>query len=122
METLDKHFRTLTKAAFAYMVLQLIDEGKINPDASIATYLPKPLPEYEDYADLAGDERWRALTPRVILNHTTGFANFRWLEDDQSAETKDWVQKQNIVTFGYLGQIPYRDKIRKRLAMKERAI
>ncbi len=40
---------------------------------------------------------------------------YRWLEDDQSAETKDWVQKQNIVTFGYLGQIPYRDKIRKRL-------
>ncbi len=40
---------------------------------------------------------------------------YRWLEDDQSAETKDWVQKQNIVTFGYLGQIPYREKIRKRL-------
>ncbi|MEZ4964878.1 MAG: prolyl oligopeptidase family serine peptidase [Saprospiraceae bacterium] len=39
----------------------------------------------------------------------------RWLEDDQSAETKDWVQKQNIVTFGYLGQIPYREKLRKRL-------
>jgi prolyl oligopeptidase len=40
---------------------------------------------------------------------------YRWLEDDQSDETKDWVKKQNIVTFGYLGQIPYRDKIRKRL-------
>lgn len=41
---------------------------------------------------------------------------YRWLEDDQSAETKDWVQKQNIVTNGYLGQIPYRAKIGKRLA------
>lgn len=40
---------------------------------------------------------------------------YRWLEDDQSPETKDWVQKQNIVTFGYLSQIPYRQKIRKRL-------
>lgn len=40
---------------------------------------------------------------------------YRWLEDDQSAETKDWVQKQNLVTFGYLGQIPYRDNIRERL-------
>lgn len=74
---------SLTKAAFGYMVLQLIDEGKINPDASIAAYLPKPLPQYEDFADLAGDERWRALTPRIILNHTTGFANFRWLEPDK---------------------------------------
>lgn len=74
---------SLTKAAFAYMVLQLVDEGMINPNASIATYLPSPLPEYEDYADLAGDDRWRALTPNVILNHTTGFANFRSLEDDK---------------------------------------
>ncbi|MBX2891396.1 MAG: S9 family peptidase [Saprospiraceae bacterium] len=40
---------------------------------------------------------------------------YRWLEDDQSDETKDWVQKQNVVTFGYLGQIPYREKIRTRL-------
>lgn len=74
---------SLTKSAFAYMVLQLIDEGKVNPDASIAALLPRPLPEYEDFADLAGDERWRALTPRIILNHATGFANFRWLEVDK---------------------------------------
>lgn len=40
---------------------------------------------------------------------------FRWLEDDQSAETREWVKKQNIVTFGYLSQIPYREKIKKRL-------
>lgn len=74
---------SLTKAAFAYMVLQLVDEGRIDLDKSIAQYLPKPLPEYEDYADLAGDERWRQLTPRIILNHGTGFANFRWLEPDK---------------------------------------
>ncbi len=74
---------SLTKTAFAYMVLQLVDEGRLDLDASIATYLPRPLPEYEDYSDLAGDERWRALTPRIILNHATGFANFRWLEADQ---------------------------------------
>lgn len=40
---------------------------------------------------------------------------YRWLEDDQSAETKDWVSRQNIVTNGYLSQIPYRDKIKKRV-------
>jgi len=74
---------SLTKAAFAYMVLQLSEEGLIDLDASIASYLPKPLPDYKDYADLAGDERWRALTPRIILNHATGFANFRWLEEDE---------------------------------------
>ena len=40
---------------------------------------------------------------------------YRWLEDDQSAETKDWVAKQNIVTNGYLSQIPFREDLRKRL-------
>lgn len=74
---------SLTKAAFAYMILQLVDEGRIDLDASIAKYLKKPLPAYEDYADLAGDERWRKLTARVILTHATGFPNFRWLDDDK---------------------------------------
>ncbi|MFN4256700.1 MAG: S9 family peptidase, partial [Saprospiraceae bacterium] len=40
---------------------------------------------------------------------------YRWLEDDQSAETKEWVQRQNLVTNGYLSQIPYREAIKKRL-------
>lgn len=74
---------SVTKAAFGYMVMQLVDEGRIDLDASIATYLPRPLPDYEEYADLAGDERWRLLTPRIILNHRTGFQNFRWIDEDQ---------------------------------------
>ncbi|MEO7198851.1 MAG: serine hydrolase domain-containing protein, partial [Dokdonella sp.] len=53
----------------------------------VADLLPKPLPEYasEDYnyTDLAGDERWRNLPPRILLSHASGFANFRWLEPDQ---------------------------------------
>lgn len=82
---------SLTKTAFAYMVLQLVDEGRIDLDTPVADYFPRPLPEYNngdvhpprDFTDLAGDERWRQLTPRIILNHATGFHNFRWLEDDQ---------------------------------------
>src|SRR5437667_11891378 len=31
---------------------------------------------------------------------------YRWLEDDNSPETKAWVEGQNKVTFGYLQQIP----------------
>lgn len=65
------------------MIMQLVDEGRINLDTPIERYLPKPLTDYEDYADLKGDERWRQLTPRMVLNHTTGFANFRWLEEDK---------------------------------------
>jgi len=40
---------------------------------------------------------------------------YRWLEDDRSEETENWVNAQNKVTFDYLKQIPYRDKLNKRL-------
>jgi prolyl oligopeptidase len=40
---------------------------------------------------------------------------YRWLEDDNSAETKAWVEAQNQVTFGYLGTIPQRAGIKARL-------
>ena len=39
---------------------------------------------------------------------------YRWLEDDRSAETAEWVKAQNKVTFDYLAQIPYRDQIKQR--------
>ena len=40
---------------------------------------------------------------------------FRWLEDDLSAETEQWVDNQNNVTFEYLKSIPYRNQIKERL-------
>ncbi len=80
---------SLTKAVFAYTVMQLVDEGKLDLDTSIATYLAKPLPEYTNEAKkyaawqhLAGDERWRQLTARILLSHGSGFSNFGFLEAD----------------------------------------
>ena len=40
---------------------------------------------------------------------------YRWLEDDLSNETGDWVKAQNEVTAGYLMQIPYRAELKERL-------
>ena len=40
---------------------------------------------------------------------------YRWLENDTSTETAEWVKAQNEVTFDYLSQIPYRDSIKNRL-------
>lgn len=39
---------------------------------------------------------------------------YRWLEDDHSDETAEWVKAENEVTFGYLNGIPFRDKLRAR--------
>lgn len=80
---------SITKAAFAYMVLQLVDEGRIDLDTPISEYLAKPLPEYSDddrgdWSSLEGDEQWRLLTPRMLLNHSSGLANLRWFEPDNN--------------------------------------
>ncbi|MCL1821501.1 MAG: prolyl oligopeptidase family serine peptidase [Prolixibacteraceae bacterium] len=40
---------------------------------------------------------------------------YRWLEDDTSTETADWVARQNEVTFAYLNRLPARDEIKNRL-------
>jgi prolyl oligopeptidase len=41
--------------------------------------------------------------------------NYRWLEDDRSAETEEWVKAENKVTFDYLSKIPYREQLKARL-------
>jgi CubicO group peptidase (beta-lactamase class C family) len=81
---------SLTKAVFAYTVLQLVDDKTVDLDASIAAYLQKPLPDYTGFDDayapfetLAGDERWRKITPRILFTHSAGFNNFSFMEPDQ---------------------------------------
>lgn len=80
---------SLTKTAFTYAVLQMVDEKRLSLDQPIAALLPRPLPEYSDpeerYApwnDLAGDPRWKRITPRMVLTHSTGFANYFWLNPE----------------------------------------
>ena len=40
---------------------------------------------------------------------------YRWLEDDLSNETMEWVNRQNNVTFSYLNSIPFKNKIKNKL-------
>jgi CubicO group peptidase (beta-lactamase class C family) len=74
---------SMTKAAFAVEVMLLVQKGVLDLDVPIQQYLPKPLPAYEKYADLQGDDRYKKLTLRMLLSHTSGFPNFRWFEDDK---------------------------------------
>lgn len=84
---------SLTKTVFAYTVMTLVDEGKLNLDMPIKDDLDKPLPSYDPekiypgkygpYQDLADDARWEKITPRMCLTHSTGFNNFYFLEPDQ---------------------------------------
>jgi CubicO group peptidase (beta-lactamase class C family) len=84
---------SLTKVVFAYTVMQLVDQGKLDLDTPLATYLDRPLTAYDTnaiypdkyapYRDLAGDPRWARITARNVLTHSTGFPNFWWDEPDQ---------------------------------------
>jgi len=71
---------SLSKSAFATLVMGLVQAGKLDLDKPVARYLSKPLPEYPRYAGIAGDARWEKLTPRMLLDHTSGFANLLSLE------------------------------------------
>jgi CubicO group peptidase (beta-lactamase class C family) len=81
---------SLTKAVFAHLVMQLAEEGVVGLDRPFAEDLARPLPTYatpgivDAYADWSAlDDRWRRLTPRIALTHSTGFANFGFLEPDE---------------------------------------
>jgi len=86
---------SLTKMVFAYHVLQLVDQSKIKLDTPYRDDFDKPLIQYGahsdekflrkygPYTDLADDPRWEKLTPRMSLTHSTGFANFWFVEPDQ---------------------------------------
>jgi CubicO group peptidase (beta-lactamase class C family) len=77
---------SLNKSAFATVVMRLVQRGTLDLDKPIEQYLGKPLGDFERYADLAGDPRTARLTLRILLDHTTGFANFRDFEDDHKLQ------------------------------------
>ncbi|MEO8061926.1 MAG: serine hydrolase domain-containing protein [Pseudomonadota bacterium] len=91
---------SLTKATFAYFVMQLVDEKKVDLDRPIGAYFPQPLPAYPKYRDLAGDARWQKLTMRMLLDHTSGFANFRWIEEDRKLR----FHREPGERYGYSGE------------------
>jgi CubicO group peptidase (beta-lactamase class C family) len=72
-EPVDQHTvfsaASLGKPVFAYLVLKLADEGKIDLD--------KPLYQYVPYRAIAHDQRYQRITARMVLSHQTGFPNWR---------------------------------------------
>jgi CubicO group peptidase (beta-lactamase class C family) len=74
---------SLSKSAFAAVVMRLVQDRVLDLDKPIHEYLPKPLPEYPRYTDLQGDDRYKKLTLRILLSHTSGFPNWRAFEEDR---------------------------------------
>ncbi len=76
---------SLSKAVFGYLVAQLAHEGIIDLDKPLQDYLDVPLPEmkfekeWRGFQNLSGDERYKKITARMCLSHSTGFPNWRWI-------------------------------------------
>jgi len=70
---------SFSKAVFAYVNMRMVEKGLIDLDKPLFYYLKKTLSEYGNYEELEKDERWKKITPRMCLSHTTGLPNVWWM-------------------------------------------
>lgn len=77
---------SLSKAVFGYLTMKLVEEGILDLDKPLSQYLSRPIAEYEYFSDLKTDDRWKLITARMCLNHTTGLPNVRWFNPITSEE------------------------------------
>lgn len=80
---------SLSKALFAYGLMRWVEQGKFDLDQALYQYLP--------YKDLEHDARYKQLTARQVLSHTTGLPN--WRRGDKLTFSRDPGQE-----FGYSGE------------------
>ncbi|MGD0338146.1 MAG: serine hydrolase domain-containing protein [Bacteroidota bacterium] len=71
---------SLSKTPFTYLVMKMVEKGILNLDQPLYTYLP--------YPDIAYDDRYKLITARMVLCHTSGFVNWRFLNKDNKLDIK----------------------------------
>lgn len=85
---------SFAKTVFAYIAMQFVQEKVLDLDKPLVEYLDKPLVDYKikgwnrGYQDLKNDDRYKKITGRMCLTHTTGFPNWRWFEADKKLKIK----------------------------------
>ena len=71
---------SLSKTPFTYLVMKMVEQGILNLDRPLYTYLP--------YPDIAYDDRYKLITARMVLCHTSGFPNWRFFNKDNKLDIK----------------------------------
>ncbi len=78
---------SITKSVFSTYVMLLVERGEFDLDVPVVKQLAQPLNAYEVYRETASeiinDPSWSSVTPRMLLAHASGLANFSWLESDK---------------------------------------
>lgn len=78
---------SLSKSVFGYLIAQYVNENKLDLDTPIYSYFDVELPEipidkeFRRLNDLDNDERYKQITTRMCLSHTTGLPNWRWINN-----------------------------------------
>ena len=91
---------SMTKTPFAFLVMKMVEKGILNLDQPLYTYLP--------YPDIAYDERYKLITARMVLCHTSGFPNWRIMNKDQKLDIKFTPGTQYLYSgegFEYLANV-----------------
>ncbi|MEP7236823.1 MAG: serine hydrolase domain-containing protein [Ferruginibacter sp.] len=94
LQTSIMYGASFAKMVFAYTAMQYVQEKVLDLDKPLIEYLNKPLIDYKingwnrGYQDLKNDERYKKITARMCLTHTTGFPNWRWFEADKKLKIK----------------------------------
>jgi CubicO group peptidase (beta-lactamase class C family) len=71
---------SFSKAVCAFLCMKMVDAKTLDLDKPLYRYLTKPIPDYENFVGLKNDERWKKITARMCLSHTTGFPNVKWFD------------------------------------------
>jgi CubicO group peptidase (beta-lactamase class C family) len=80
---------SLSKAVFSVLVMKLVERGVLDLDKPLQDYISEPLWQnrgtvwHENLRDLRSDPRYRRITARMSMSHTSGLPNWRWFEPDQ---------------------------------------
>jgi len=98
---------SFSKAVFGYLIMKLVQEKTIDLDQPLYKYLNKPISEYDYFSDLKSDDRWKLITARMCLSHTTGLPNVRWFHPTTGVQDTLGVMKIYFKPgkkYGYSGE------------------
>ncbi len=89
---------SMSKTVFSFFAMKMIDEGLFDLDT--------PLHRYMEYSDIAYDDRYKSITARMVLSHTSGFPNWRFLNQQGNYDPKGklTIQFEPGTKFQYSGE------------------
>ncbi len=89
---------SMSKTVFSFFVMKMVDEGLLDLDTPLYTYM--------EYPDIAYDERYKLITARMALSHTSGFPNWRFINEEgyYDPDNKLTIQFQPGTKFQYSGE------------------